>query len=83
MILEVKVTPGAASTEVVGWEGERLRVRLAAPPEKGKANAALLQFLAKQLKISRSSLELISGETGRIKRIRIEGVDLNEVRSRL
>jgi len=80
VIVEVKVTPRASTTEVVGWEGDRLRVRVAAPPEKGKANQELIRFLRKRLK---RRVELISGETSRIKRVEIEGIELAELRGRL
>jgi uncharacterized protein len=81
VILEVKVVPGASQTEVAGWEGERVRIRIAAPPEKGKANKELVHFLSKRLGVSRTKIAVISGATSRIKRVEIEG--LEEVRSRL
>ena len=70
-ILRVKVIPKASRSEVVGWEGDTLRVRIAALPEKGKANQELLRTLAKWLGVPRSSLTLISGDTSCLKRVRI------------
>ncbi len=68
---------------MVGWEGDYLRVRLAAVPEKGKANQALIQLLSEILHIPKSHLSFVSGETSRLKRIRITGLTLDEVRLRV
>lgn len=69
--LTLHIQPGAKKTEVVGVHGDALKIRLAAPPVDGKANAALIAFVAETLGIPRSALELISGETSRRKRISI------------
>lgn len=66
-ILRLTVVPGAARTEVVGLHGDRLKVRLAAPPEKGAANRELIAFLARALQLPKSSLKLTLGLTGRAK----------------
>ena len=71
IVVAIKVTPKASSNQVVGWEGEELRVRIAAVPEKGKANDTLVVFMAKWLGVSRSSVQLLSGDTGRHKKILI------------
>jgi uncharacterized protein (TIGR00251 family) len=68
---------------VVGLHGEALKIRLAAPPVDGKANACLIGFLADQLGIAKSSVSLVSGESSRAKRVRIDGVDPSVVRGRL
>jgi len=67
---------------MVGWEGDSvLKIRLQAAPEKGRANAALIQFLAKALNIAKVDVTLISGHTSRLKRVQIDGLSLCEVRS--
>jgi len=71
VILLLHVQPGAKKTEVAGQYGEALKIRLAAPPVEGKANTALLKFLAKELGVPKSAVTLISGETSRHKRVRI------------
>lgn len=73
--LRLHIQPGAKKTEVVGMHGEALKIRLAAPPVDGKANACLLAFLADQLGVARSAVSLVSGEASRAKRVRINGVD--------
>jgi hypothetical protein len=82
-ILVVHVTPRSARDEVVGWQGEALRVRLRAPPVEGQANQALRRLLASRLDIPPSSIELLSGASGRTKRLRVTGLSLDEVRRRL
>lgn len=72
-ILIVKVVPGASQNEVVGWEGDILKVRIKAPPDRGKANAELIRFLAKHFDVSASQVEILSGFTSRLKRVKISG----------
>ena len=74
MILHVKVTPNASKNEIVGWEGELLRMRIRGVPEKGRVNEELIAFLAKYLKIAKSQIEIVSGHTSRLKRVKIEGL---------
>lgn len=71
LILRVKVQPKASKDEFCEVMGECLKVRITAPPVDGKANQHLLKFLAKQFKVSKSQVILLSGETSREKRFRI------------
>lgn len=75
VILTLHIQPGAKKTEITGLHGEALKIRLAAPPVDGKANAALIAFLAKACGVSKSSVELVSGDTSRAKRVRVTGAD--------
>ena len=68
--------PGAKKTEVKGVHGDRLKIRLAAPPVEGRANDALIAWLSKALVVPTARIELMSGDTGRQKRVRIVGLDL-------
>jgi len=70
---KVKVQPGAAKNEIVGVQGDVLRVRINALPVKGKANKALIDFLAEKLGVKRSEVEIISGHTSKIKKIKVVG----------
>ena len=72
MKLRVRATPNASRSEVTGWEndpqaGRLLRVRVAAPPVDGKANAALRDFLAETLKVPKSKVVLEKGNSARFK----------------
>ena len=81
--LRLHIQPGAKKTEVVGLHGEALKIRLAAPPVDGKANACLIAFLANQLGVAKASITLMSGDTSRVKRVRINGVGAALVREAL
>lgn len=74
VILDVKVTPHARQDSIEGWKEGRLCVRLRQVPEKGKANRQLIEYLAEELDIAPSRLEILSGETSRLKRLRIHGI---------
>jgi uncharacterized protein (TIGR00251 family) len=83
VILRVKVQTRASRNEVVGVQGDALRVRITAPPVGGAANRHLLAVLAKKLGVPRDRLELRSGSTSRLKTIAIQGISAAEVRRRL
>ncbi len=74
-LLRLQVVPGAARTEVAGLLGDRLKVRVAAPPEKGAANQVLLAFLAQRLKIPKQAVRLCSGAGSRAKVVAVDGLD--------
>lgn len=79
VLLPVKVIPGASFNAVVGWENEELKVRLNAAPEKGKANDALIAFLAKLWKLPKSAFSIEAGKTSRHKKLLIHGVSSEQV----
>lgn len=72
MIICVKVLPGARQAKIVGWQGSLLKVNVPAPPQKGQANAALIDLLARHFNLPKSRIKIISGHTSRIKRIEID-----------
>ncbi len=76
----VKVVPRASKNEIAGVEGDAVKVRLNAPPVDGKANIALIKFLAETLGVSRAQVEIVSGETGRRKLVRVRGVVAEHVK---
>jgi hypothetical protein len=79
----VHAQPGARRTEVVGLHGESLKIRLAAPPVDGKANAALRAFVAERLGVPAMRVELVAGASSREKRLRVSGVDAATLLERL
>ena len=81
--LKVKVVPGASRDEIAGWLGDALKVRVSAPPEKGKANAAVCALLAKQLRLSKGAVTVVQGHGSAHKRLQIEGIDQATLRARL
>ena len=81
--LHVKITPGAAENTVLGWQSDILRLRIAARPEKGQANRALIDFLSQRLGLSRDSVSIKAGHTSRDKLISVCGLSRAELLSRL
>ncbi len=67
------MTPNASKNQIVGWKEEVLCIRIKGVPEKGKVNEELVSFLAEELGIPKSHIEIVSGHTSRLKRLKIEG----------
>lgn len=74
-VLRVHVQPGAGRTAVVGRHGDALKVRVAAPPEQGRANQAVQALLAEVLGVKEAQVELVGGGASRTKRLKVTGVD--------
>lgn len=83
LFLKVKIIPQSSLDAILGWENEELKVRIAAPPEKGKANRALIKFLAKFLDLTQAQVVIVSGETSRHKKILLVDADYHKVSSAL
>lgn len=81
--LPVKAIPNAPRSEVMGWLGEALKVKVHAPPIEGRANEALCEFLADELGLPRRAVIVVRGDTSRQKVIQIDGLDLAGVKARL
>lgn len=78
-ILSIKVTPNASQNKIEGWQEGILRIKIRSVPEKGKANAALIAYLADLFNIPKSAIKILSGATARIKRLEIEGLTKEEI----
>ena len=70
----LKVVPGASRTELVGLHGDRYRLRVAAPPEGGKANRGVVSFLAERLGVARRDVELVRGQSSPLKTVEVRGI---------
>lgn len=77
----VHVTPKSGRDQIAGWRGSELSVRVAAPPEGGKANSAVCVVVAKALGVPKSSVRVVRGETSRHKLIEVAGVSAQDVRA--
>ncbi len=82
-VLAVKVVPGTSRDKVVGVLGDALKIATSAPPEKGKANAAVTRMLAKALGVETRGVELVSGPTNPRKEFRITALTAEQVRRKL
>ncbi|MFO0707198.1 MAG: DUF167 domain-containing protein [Nitrospira sp.] len=78
-ILTIQVQPKASRTECVGVHGNALKIRVAAPPVDGKANEAVIAFLAERLLVTPSAVSIRAGATGRHKRVLVQGRTAQEV----
>jgi len=77
--LTLHIQPGAKKTEFAGLHGDALKIRLAAPPVDGKANEALVKFVAETLKLPRSAVSLKSGQTSRRKVLEVQGAEVGAI----
>lgn len=83
VVLHVHVQPAAGRSAVVGRHGTSLKVRVAAPPEAGRANAACAELLAETFGLKAAQVELVSGPSSRAKQFRLSGLDVDDFRRRL
>ncbi len=81
VLVDLWVVPGASRTRVTGRRGDRVKLCVAAPPERGKANEAMLTYLRDRL--APASVSLVSGISGRAKTVSVEGLAVAEIRDRL
>lgn len=81
--LAIKVTPNAPRTEIVGWLGDALKIKVHAPPVEGRANDALCDFLAAHLRLPRRAVTVLRGDTSRQKLVRVHGLTPAQLRATL
>ena len=74
VVFKVKAVPGSSRTAVSGLLGGMLKVKVAAPPEKGKANQCLIEFLAKKLGVKKNAVSIVTGQTNPIKQVQVMGI---------
>lgn len=79
----LRVQPRASRNAVAGTMGDAIKLAITAPPVDGKANQAVVEFLAELLGVAKSSIAIVSGETGRNKVVAVRGVNAEQVRERL
>lgn len=83
MHIDLRVLPGAGRSAIVGRHGTGWKVRVAAAPERGRANAELLRLLATVLDVPPQRLTIVAGRQSRTKSVAVEGLDLAELEQRL
>ncbi len=83
VLLNVHVQPRAGRAGIVGRHGDALRVRVKAPPVGGRANDEVTALLAHALEVARPAVSLVAGATSRLKRFRVEGLDVDLAKDRL
>ncbi len=83
VVVAVHLQPGARRTALAGEHGERLKIALQAPPVEGRANRALIEWLAARLRVSERAVSISAGKRGRDKTVRVSGVTAEEAVRRL
>lgn len=81
--IAIKAIPNAPRSEIVGWLGDALKVKVHAPPVEGRANEVLCEFLADHFALPRRAVTVLRGDTSRQKIIRLDGLSLDELKSRV
>jgi uncharacterized protein (TIGR00251 family) len=81
--LRLRVSPGAARAGVIGRYGHAWKVRVAAPPEDGRANDAVVRLLAETLSVRRDAVKIVSGQGSRDKIVELDGIDGSRAERRL
>jgi uncharacterized protein len=74
VVFTAKIVPGSSRTAVAGMLGGMVKVKVAAPPEKGKANQALVAFLAECLGVKKNDVTILSGQTNPVKQVQVTGI---------
>ena len=80
VVFDVKVVPASSKTAIAGLLDGMLKIKVAAAPEKGKANRCLIDFLAKILGVKKKDISIVSGQTKAVKSVRVFGVEAETVR---
>ena len=81
--LDIRVSTGAAENVIGGWMGDKLKIRVTAAPEKGKANKAVIRLLSRELGIPASRIVLTKGTTSSNKTIEVDGLSSDELNRKL
>ncbi len=74
VVLVAKIVPGSSKTALAGVLDHMVKIKVAAPPEKGKANECLVAFLARRLGVRKNAIHILTGQTNPIKHVRIDGI---------
>ena len=83
VVFSAKIVPSGSKTCLCGLLGDKLKIKVSAAPEKGRANKCLLDFLSKKLAVKKNNLTIIAGQTSRVKRIRVSGISTQTLLKKL
>ena len=81
--LRIRLTPRGSKNEILGWDGDTLRVKVTAPPLEGAANKACVELVAQRLGVKHSQVTIVAGDKSRNKILRLTGVTIDEARQAL
>jgi uncharacterized protein (TIGR00251 family) len=77
ILIKVHIVPNSSKTQIVGTHGDRLKLKIKAPPVDGKANEEIVSFLSKTLNIKKNQIELMTGQTSKSKNLLIKAFDID------
>lgn len=83
VVFTAKIVPGSSRTTVAGVLDDMIKIRVAAPPEKGKANQCLVAFLAGELGVKKNQIDILAGQTNPVKQVRVAGISAAMLLERL
>lgn len=83
IFLMIRLTPNSSKDEFIGYCDEYIKIKVSAPPNENKANKKLLSFLSETFKLSKSSVELVSGDKSRLKKILLKNIDEENVKQKI
>jgi uncharacterized protein (TIGR00251 family) len=83
VIISLYILPNAPKSQVIGEHNGALKIKIQAPPVDGKANEEIVRFLSKKLEISKSKIEILKGDKSKLKKVLIEGLSLEQIKSML
>lgn len=83
IILSIRLTPNSSKDDFAGYCDEYVKIKVSAPPNENKANKKLLSFLSDAFKLSKSSVELISGDKSRLKKVLLKNIDEEKVKQKI
>ena len=83
VLFTAKIVPGSSRTAVAGVLDDMIKIKVAAPPEKGKANQCLIAFLAKRLGVKKQAVTILSGQTSPVKQVQIAGISAQALLEKL
>jgi uncharacterized protein (TIGR00251 family) len=83
VVFRTKIVPGSSRTAISGLLNEMLKIKIAAAPEKGKANQCLLEFLARNLGVKKSAISIIAGQTSAVKQVQVLGISADTLLRKL
>lgn len=82
LIVKIKISPNSSKNEII-QDGDILKIKITAQPIENKANKMLVEFLAKKLKIAKSNIQILKGETSKEKTVLIQGIDSQDFQEKI
>ena len=79
--IDLHVIPNAKKSEIVGIHNDKLKIKISSPPVDGNANKEIIKFFSKKLKISKSNIDIVSGEKSRDKSLLIRNIKIDDIKN--